>query len=130
MMLNRPIVLIVDDDLGFVCWLGEIFNEVGYQAIPALTSHQAVSLTKELNLEIGLVVINPELSGMPEMIQNLSSVRPPRIIIIRDRTAEAVGTIQGSAVLERSSPEDPISRKEWLEKVRKALSGLQAAAAS
>jgi DNA-binding response OmpR family regulator len=126
--VNRPVVLIVDDDLGFVCWLGEIFNEVGYQPIPALNSLQAVSLTKELNLEIGLVVMNPKLEGISEMIQNLSP-EPPRIIIIRDQTSEPVGTSQGIAMVERPSPKEPISRKEWLKKVRKVLRGLRAATA-
>src|SRR3989442_1016104 len=38
--LRRSIVLIVDDDLGFVCWLGDILAEAGYQSVPASDSRE------------------------------------------------------------------------------------------
>ena len=28
-------VLIIDNDLGFIFWLGQILNDVGYAALPA-----------------------------------------------------------------------------------------------
>jgi hypothetical protein len=34
-------VLIVDDDLGLVCWLGDILNEAGIRSIPALSCGEA-----------------------------------------------------------------------------------------
>ena len=48
--LSGPTVLIVDKDLGFLWWLGEIFSEAGYDVAPALDCKQAFSLTTELNL--------------------------------------------------------------------------------
>src|SRR5579864_7603483 len=42
-------VLIVDDDLGFVWWLGDIFNEAGARCVPALSCGAAMVLTKRLN---------------------------------------------------------------------------------
>src|SRR5258708_6666649 len=67
--LGGPTILIVDDDLGFVCWLGEIVTEAGYQAVPALDSLQAAALVNELNLQIDLVVMNPGLPGVSQMIE-------------------------------------------------------------
>jgi hypothetical protein len=44
-----PVVLILDTDLGFVVWLGEIFSEVGCEVVPALNSDQALSIIRERN---------------------------------------------------------------------------------
>src|ERR1700690_3070154 len=70
---HAPVVLIVDEDLGFVWWLGQIFSQVGCQVVPALNSVQTDSLTRDLNLKIDVLVVNPELAGVTELIQSLSS---------------------------------------------------------
>jgi len=44
-------VWIVDDDLGFVWWLGDIFSEVGCRALPALSCKDAVALMNEFGIE-------------------------------------------------------------------------------
>jgi hypothetical protein len=64
-----PTALIVDDDLGFVWWLGERFHEAGYQPAPALNPRQAGFLVKELNLKITVVVVNPGLPGARKLIK-------------------------------------------------------------
>ena len=64
-LLGGAAVLIVDKDLGFALWLGEIFIEAGCHAAPALDCKQAISITTELNLKIDLVVVNPRLRGSP-----------------------------------------------------------------
>ncbi len=56
-------VLIVDDDLAFLWWLGEVFAEAGYQAAPALDCRQALVLLKQLDLDLDLLVVNPKLAG-------------------------------------------------------------------
>ena len=52
-LLGGVTALIVDKDLGFAFWLGEIFIEAGCPAVPALDCQQAVSVTTELNLKCG-----------------------------------------------------------------------------
>ena len=73
-----PVVLIVDEDLGFVWWLGQIFSQAGCQVVPTLNAGQMVSLTQDLNLKVDLIVVNPELSGVPEMIQDSEYVAAPQ----------------------------------------------------
>jgi len=71
---RKPTVLIVDDDLGFVMWLGEIFTELGWNTVPASDCQDAVSRVGLLDLDVDLIVVNPALSGVSEMVQTLSRV--------------------------------------------------------
>ena len=66
-----PVGLILDADLGFVVWL-EIFNEVGCEVVPALNSDQALSIVRELELRVDIIVVNPRLWRVAEMIRTLS----------------------------------------------------------
>src|ERR1700733_182860 len=53
--------LIVDHDLGFLMWLGELFAELGCQAVPAFNCRQALALIERFDLSLTILVINPEL---------------------------------------------------------------------
>jgi hypothetical protein len=123
---RTPVVLIVDEDLGFVWWLSEIFSEAGCQVVPALNSEQTVSITRELNLEVDVVVANPDLTGIREMIKTLSTSRVPKIVAIRDGDADAAGTVRAQASLKRPSGWGPVSRQEWLGCVRGVVKDVQA----
>src|SRR5271155_5615134 len=82
---HTPVVLIVDEDLGFVWWLGQIFSQAGCQVVPTLNSEQTVSFTRDLNLKVDIIVVNPELAGIPDMIRALSTSRSPKIVAIRNQ---------------------------------------------
>jgi hypothetical protein len=116
-----PLVLIVDDDLGFVMWLGEVFNELGCQPVPALHCREALELAEHLKLPITSVVINPGLPGAAPMLQALLVANPGLwVVLIRNPAVQALD-IQARAILDRPSPWEPISRSEWLAKVRRVL---------
>ena len=70
-LTEPPTVLIVDQDLGFVWWLGEILQTAGCSVVPALNCQQAINLMKELNLNLDLIFVDPTLSGIPSMIEIL-----------------------------------------------------------
>ena len=123
-------VWIVDDDLGFVWWLGEIFTELGCLALPALSCEQAVSLTKALNVGIDLLVLNPRLPGALGMLQILSGVYPTfKTVLIGKASPAQTAAIRPLAHLERPASSDSISRSEWLKKVRRVLTQVAAATA-
>jgi hypothetical protein len=126
-----PTALIVDDDLGFVWWLGERFHEAGYQPAPALNPRQAGFLVKELNLKITVVVVNPGLPGARKLIKTLShSNSPPlKIILIRDPIASTNVLIRAHATLERPSGLEAASRPEWLRELRRILNQAEETAA-
>lgn len=123
-------VWIVDDDLGFVWWLGELFTEAGCRALPALTCDQAVSLINTLNVGVDLLVLNPRLPGVVKMLQTLGSSHAGfKLVLIGKAPAPFTNAIHPRAILERPSGSDPISRLEWLKKVRKLLKDVATAAA-
>ena len=122
-------VWIVDDDLGFVWWLGEIFTEAGCRALPALSCEQAVSLIKQLNLGMDVLVLNPQLPGVVGMLQIFRRVRPNfQIVTIGKPSSALTAAIRPKAKLERPSGSASVSRPVWLQEVRKLLKQVAAPA--
>jgi hypothetical protein len=125
-----PTALIIDDDLGFVCWLGEIFKEAGCRVLPALSCGDAVMLTKRLSVKPDLIILNPHLGGAANMLQNYIQTEPLFNIATIGPPSKALGaSIHVHATLERPSPSEPLLREEWLEKLRKLLRQVEAAGA-
>jgi len=63
-------VLIVDEDLGFVFWLGRLLNETGYQAWPARSGDEAAALLNEIGVAVDLLVINPNTAGAAAFVED------------------------------------------------------------
>jgi hypothetical protein len=129
---RSPLALIVDHDVGFLMWLGDVFSQLGCQALPALHCRQALALTKRLELSITTLVLNPELAGAARMVQALLGVNPGlRVVLICDAAAHPhpnnghghtnPAGIPASFTLQRPSPWEPVSRREWEARVRKIL---------
>jgi hypothetical protein len=122
---HTPVVLIVDEDLGFVWWLGQIFSQAGCQVVPTLSSDQTASLASDLNLKVDLFVVNPELSGVNELIQALSSTRCPKVVAIRNHDSNVSVAVPAHATIERPSGWGPVSEKEWLGCVRRLVKDIK-----
>jgi DNA-binding NtrC family response regulator len=119
---GSPTALIVDDDVGFILWLGEMLTESGYQTVPALQCRQALTLVKKLALRIDVLVVNPELRGAARAMKVLASEHPRlRVVLIRDSCSPGTVLDSNHATLERPSAWEPISRPQWITKIRKAL---------
>jgi DNA-binding NtrC family response regulator len=126
--LRGPTILIVDEDVGFVWWLGELFSEFGYRSIPALSSRQALSLARKNTTGVHLLVIDPSLRGVPRLIQVLRSIHPPKIVLIQESGEREIPGVV--ATLERPSGWGPLSRSEWRQRVRRLLKQVESRAAS
>jgi DNA-binding NtrC family response regulator len=119
---GAPTALIVDDDVGFLLWLGEMLTETGYQTIPALQCRQALTLVKKLALRIDVLVVNPELRGAARAMKVLASEHPRlRVVLIRDPSSPGTVMDSNHATFERPSAWEPISRPQWITKIRKVL---------
>ncbi len=115
-------VLIVDEDIGFLFWLGDIFTEAGCQSMPALGCQEAVSLANRLGIEPDLIVLNPFLPGIAGMLQDrIVAKRHPKIVSIGAPPKAVAAAIGIHAILDRPDATEPISRRAWLERVRKLL---------
>jgi len=114
-MPRRPVVLIVDEDLGLLYWLGKILAENGYQALPALDSRQAVLLVEQLGVKVDLVIVNRRWLGVIDMIK--APNRGPSsisVLLIPDPDF-------WDAELEPPMPTDPSWRRAWYSKVLRTL---------
>ena len=98
-----------------------MFSQAGCQVVPTLSSDQTLSLARDLNLKVDVVVVNPELSGVSELIQALSSTRRPKVVAIRNHDSNVRLALPAHATLERPSGWGPVSEKEWLGSVRRLV---------
>jgi len=126
---EAPAVWIVDDDLGFVWWLGEIFIQARCRAFPALSCDQALALMKKLNVGADLVLVNPHLRGVSSMLETLNRTNCSLKVVTLQDPSELSALHKTSAItLERPSQADRLSRAEWLKRIRKLLKQVDVAA--
>jgi hypothetical protein len=130
---SSPLALIIDHDLGFLLWLGDLCDQLGWQTVPALHCRQALAWLERFALPVAVLVVNPELRGAKRAVTLISAANPDvRVVLVCDsgvpRTARRTpprltgqGGIQARYRLRRPSPGEPISRIEWLENVRRTL---------
>jgi hypothetical protein len=147
---DSTVVLIVDDDVAFLIWLGELFAELRCQAVPALHCRQALALATRFQLPVGTLVVNPKLRGAARMVQLLVAENPgARVVLICDSALHHKGThpvdseprnsseprngnqprngspdrrgIRARLTLQRPLPGEQISHAEWIARIRKTL---------
>src|ERR1700719_2626444 len=106
-------------------WLGELFAELGCQAVPAFNCRQALALIERIDLPISIVAIDPELRGAKRLVKVLVAANPGlRLVLIRsaaDPECASQGSgphptpngIQARFILERPLPGEEISRPDW-----------------
>lgn len=116
---RKPTALIVEDDVGLLFWFGEIFARAGWNVVPAVNCRQAVSLAVMWDSYIDLVVVNPALTGITEMIETLSRVHRPKVVILRDPDFEAA--IPADATIDRPDLSSSASRTRSAERLRRVL---------
>jgi DNA-binding NtrC family response regulator len=134
-------ILILDDNVGFVFWLGKILGEAGYQAVPASDIREASALIASLGLTLDVLIMNPDAQGATRFIQTLRGQqeglrviavvedsadahltvaevdgvgrRPPFVINIQNVVSDALRSVEEAAIQSRS-------KSEWLTLVRTA----------
>jgi hypothetical protein len=128
--LPAPLALIIDDDLGFVMWLGEVCHELGWQSVPALHCRKALAWMERFDLPVTAAMVNPELSGAASAVKQIAVCNPgARIVLICSRpgsmapgpTRRARRSIVAHAVLRRPSPGEAVFHADWAQEVRKLL---------
>ena len=115
-------VLILDDDLGFVFWLGHLLDAAGYSTLPAKRVPDGALLVMQLDLIVDVLVINLALAGGLDFVAALRrSQRDSKVIGVLNDPAE-VGNIPGvSAVQLKPSIWNEVARIEWLQCIKRVL---------
>jgi DNA-binding response OmpR family regulator len=116
-------ILIVDDDLGFVFWLGQALDRAGFETWPARSVAAAESLLLEIKLLVDLLVIPCSLPSAPVLVSHLGSTGTDfRVIAVCDELCEQVEQFPRlSAVHQRPQTMDTTAQLEWVQLVKGVL---------
>ena len=114
-------ILIVDDDLGFLVWLGLTLSAGGFVTVPATTSSQAEQLIAELGIRTNLAIVNLALPGMSDLTRGLKR-RDASLKVISIQSAS------GPTLTIKTDASHSRSKQGWLTLVRKVL-GMEKATA-
>jgi hypothetical protein len=114
--------LIIDDDLGFVFWLGHALDSLAYSALPAKSIPDAALLVMQLDLTVQVVVVNPALPGSADFIAALRrSQRGVRVVGIL-KTSSLVPHIQGvNATHQKPTIFDDSAKTGWIDCIENVL---------
>jgi hypothetical protein len=89
MIMRNPIILVVDSDLGFVFWLGQVFDHAGFSAFPAKSTTCAIELIREHKLSLDILVINPVIQHAVSFMTGLRQYGGyPKIVFALGQSSE------------------------------------------
>lgn len=115
-------VLIIHNDLGFTFWLGQALNEAGYAALPAKTVSEAIDLISEHKIQADLLVINPLLHGVRDLIAKLRRSNPGMKVIasseVEGQTCKLFWV--DHSVLKPAGGDEAL-RQRWLKTIQELL---------
>lgn len=115
-------VLILDDDLGFVFWLGHVLDAAAYSTLPAKSVPDAVLLVTQLGLTVDVLVINLSLAESLDFITALhSSQRDMRVVGVVNDPMEPVNIPGVHAVRLKPSIRNEAAKVEWLQYIQRVL---------
>jgi DNA-binding response OmpR family regulator len=121
-------VLIVDDNVGFLFWLGEILAGANYQPWPACSAADASKMLRTRHLaQLDLLVVNPSLRGATAFIARLRRNRPTLKVLAVDPLNDT--QVRGvNAWHARPNRADVTARQQWLREVERIFSTQKRAA--
>jgi DNA-binding response OmpR family regulator len=110
-------VLVVDHDLGFVFWLGQLLDRVGNEAIPAKSVPDAFSLLSTFKPSVDVLVVNPSLPSAADLVAALRHSQEHLSVIGLLESPEAPSDrLWGfDSVCQRPVMVDEITQFEWLQ---------------
>lgn len=109
-------ILIVDRDLGFVFWLGQILDAAGYVAIPARGVAEAAEIVGMLRLQVDVLIASPADRGFREFVEKLRFNSPELHVV--DLECEGISSyVTPAEAVWRGKPRhrDEATKTEWLD---------------
>jgi DNA-binding NarL/FixJ family response regulator len=121
-------ILILDDDLGFVFWLGHLLDAAGYSTLPAKSIYDGAILVQQLGLSVSVLIVNLGMAGRLDFTAALrqsprrGAALGTRVVgILNDPSDDA--DLQGvHAVRVRPSILNEAAKVEWLQSIQRVLS--------
>jgi hypothetical protein len=120
-------ILIVENDLGFLFWLGGALIAGDYQPWPACGVSEAKALIDEANIPIDLLIVDPSIPGVSRLIAALrrSQARLKVIAVGAEGKIKLPGV---NAWRRKPDSGEASAKQEWLEAVKSMIVGHKRAA--
>ena len=91
-------ILIIDNDLHFVFWLGSALAKAGYETIPAKSVPDAIELLNQIAGAIDLLILNPASDGVADFVRCVSRTFAATVIAVVDPLTASPGRVPGAHV--------------------------------
>ena len=113
-------ILIVDRDLGFVFWLGQILDAAGYVAVPAKGVAEAAEIVDMLHLPVDVLIASPVEHGVREFTGKLRFTSPDLHVVALGNEGDLAQMMPPSWAAWKYKPRrwDEAAKSEWLDLVR------------
>lgn len=117
-------ILILDDDLGFVFWLGQSLVSPQFRPFPAPSVAQAKKLLRMLAAGLDILIVNPELDGALEFALDLRQRQRQLRLIAALGYAPASNEAPPGFDAARNKPDERDEAEEaaWQHLIRRVLS--------
>ena len=101
--MNKPRVLLVDDDRSVLDALGAVIESEGFELISAADGRQAVAKFRLQSADIVLLDLNMPVMGGVDTLERLRTINPflPIIIITARSDAYPIATAAGVALMQK-----------------------------
>jgi len=108
-------ILIVDRDLGFVFWLGQILDAAGSVAVPARGIAEAEEIVGMLRLPVDVLIAQPAEQGLRQFVDKLRFTSPDlQVVALASEEYPAVAVAPPGAVWKRKPRNrDEAARSDW-----------------
>jgi len=117
------LVLILDDDLGFVFWLGHALA-TDFQPFPAPSVPEARKLLRRLRSKVDILILNPLVPGAAAFARSLRRKQRRLVVIATVENIEDLDAVLPEVNAARNKPTllDEVAMTEWRQLVRQLLS--------
>jgi DNA-binding response OmpR family regulator len=115
-------VLIVDFNLGFVFWLGQLLQSAGFAAFPARSVSDAGVVLVEFALAVDILILNLSLPGAADLIARLRDHQEHLKVIAITKGGLAIEPrVHADASCAEPRLIDEAARSEWITAVQRIL---------
>jgi hypothetical protein len=106
-------VLILDNDLGFVYWLGSVLIGAKYQPWPACSVSDAFTVVGQRpRIPLDLLVVNPSMDGVKDLISRYRRMQPNiKVMGVGPQDVRNLSNV--AAWREKPSPSDDSEKRKW-----------------
>ena len=113
-------ILIVDRDLGFVFWLGQILDAAGYVAVPAKGVAEAAEIVDMLRLPVDVLIASPVEHGVSEFAGKLRFTSRDLHVVALGNEGDLAQMMPPSWAAWKRKPRqwDEAAKSEWLDLIR------------